>query len=60
MGAVEGDRVMTPKDIVKELIEILDCYEGKKSLISNQGQALDGYAALENFLDLARKAKEIE
>lgn len=45
------------KEIIKQLIRVLDAYEGKTSLISNQGQALDGYSALANFVEIARKAK---
>jgi len=32
--------------IIDDLIIILDAYEGKKELVSNQGQALDGHSAL--------------
>lgn len=43
--------------ILKSLVDVLNAYEGATSLISNQGQALDGYSALASFLDIARKAK---
>jgi len=44
-------------NIVKSLVRVLDAYDGSISLISNQGQALDGYSALANFLSIARSAK---
>jgi len=42
----------------KEMIRILNAYEGGDELISNQGQALDGYSALANFVELARRIKQ--
>ena len=50
---------MTEQDkrTVKKLIKILDMYEGKTSLISNQGQALDGYSALAEFISIAEEAR---
>ena len=48
---------MDKDSIIKELIYILDCYENKIELVSNQGQGLDGYSALHNFLAIARRAK---
>lgn len=47
-----------PERYVEELIKILAAYEGKKILISCQGQAMDGYTALANFVDLARRARD--
>lgn len=49
---------MDEKEIIKQLIFILDCYEGQRPLLSNQGQALDGYSALAAFVSLAEKAKK--
>lgn len=46
--------------IIKDLIKLLDVYENRKGLISNQGQALDGYTALAEFVNIATKAKEID
>ena len=51
---------MNEKEIVVKLINILDCYEGGTEIVSNQGQSLDGYSALANFVELARKAKEMD
>ncbi len=51
---------MEPEEVVKKLIKILDCYDGGTVLISNQGQALDGFSALAEFVSLARKAKKEE
>ena len=36
---------------------ILDAYEDKKPLISNQGQGMDGYTALATFVGLAKKVR---
>ncbi len=48
---------MDEKQVTEQLIYILDCYEGGKPLLSNQGQALDGYSALAEFVALAERAK---
>lgn len=45
------------ENIENKMIEILDAYEGKKELISNQGQALDGYSALASFLELTKQIR---
>ena len=47
-------------EIIRKLIYTLDCYDGGEPLISNQGQSLDGYSALANFVELAREAKALE
>lgn len=47
----------TEKKILKQLINILDAYENKDTLTGNQGQALDGYSALANFISIAEKAR---
>lgn len=47
-----------PQDvIIRELIAVLDAYENPHPYLSNQGQCLDGYSALANFLAIAKKAK---
>lgn len=46
--------------IVEDLIRILNAYENGKDLISNQGQALDGFSALAEFVGLATKARKKE
>ena len=49
----------TEKEIIQDLVDILDAYEGGAELASNQGQAMDGYSALANFVDIAEKAREL-
>lgn len=45
-------------DIINDLVAVLEAYEGGDCLLSNQGQALDGYAALANFVEIARRARD--
>jgi len=45
--------------LLLDLVRILTAYENNLQLVSNQGQSLDGFAALANFLDVAKKAKEV-
>jgi len=47
------------EQILKGLIQVVNAFEGGNELISNQGQALDETSALYNFIDLAKKAKEL-
>ena len=49
---------MTREYLIRELIRILDAYEGSSPQFSNQGQALDGYSALANFIALAEAARQ--
>jgi hypothetical protein len=51
-------KMLIEKDIIKKLIEILNLYENKTPLISNQGQVLDGYSALAEFINIAKEARE--
>lgn len=44
--------------VIEDLIKILDAYEGKKSSVYNQGQVMDGYTALANFLEVAKYARD--
>ena len=44
-------------EITRDLVRVLDALEGGQELISNQGQAMDGYSALVNFREIARRAK---
>jgi len=44
-------------DIVDQLINILNDYRGEKATFANQGQAMNGYSALAEFVSLAQKAK---
>ena len=54
---METKQILNEKEIINKLINILDRYDNSTEIISNQGQPLDGYSALHNFVDLARKAK---
>lgn len=51
--------VKTDREVVVWLVRILDAYEGGVELVSNQGQALDGYSALAEFVGLAKEAREL-
>jgi hypothetical protein len=48
---------MTDKEIVDQLIVIHKAMSSGSALLSNQGQALDGYSALANFIHLAETAE---
>ena len=53
--------VVTEEDvIINQIIKTLDAYEGKKPLVSCQGQGMDGYSALANFVYLVKKLKDIK
>ena len=52
--------MLETKEIVKNLINVLDLYKNGKQTISNQGQSLDGYSALSNFIALVEQLKENE
>jgi hypothetical protein len=47
---------MDDKEIVDELIKIKNAMAGP--YVSTQGQGMDGYSALANFIGLAEKAEE--
>ena len=47
-------------DVLEALIITLDAYENKHPLVANQGQALDGYSALANFIGISEKARELK
>ncbi len=49
---------MTKDEIVEKLVRIIDVYEGGDALFSNQGQAMDGYSALAEFVSLAKIARD--
>lgn len=42
--------------LLEELVRVLE-YQSKPS-IANQGQCLDGYSALANYNEIARRAKQ--
>ena len=44
--------------LMQELADVHDAYHNHTELVSNQGQALDGYSALANYDDIARRIKE--
>ena len=50
-------------ELVKDLITIINAYDGNgvygNGLFSCQGQGMDGYTALAEFLSLARKARDV-
>ena len=46
------------KEILYDLVKILDMHEGKTVHVSNQGQSMDGYTALANFVEITKRAKE--
>jgi len=43
--------------IVDDLVNIINAYEGKSALFSCQGSGMDGYSALANFVDVAKRAR---
>lgn len=45
-------------DYIKDILDVLNAYEGKTALFCCQGQGMDGYSALANFLDIARKLRD--
>ena len=45
-------------EILDQLIAVLEAMEGRPT-VANQGQALDGYSALENFKAIAEKARQL-
>ena len=47
------------RQLLVDIVNILDAYEGQTELISNQGQAMDGYSALANFVSVAKRAKSV-
>jgi hypothetical protein len=44
-------------ELCAELVKIEDAMNSGNSLMSNQGQALDGFSALANFRDVANRAR---
>jgi len=45
--------------ILEQLTDVLDAYKGQNSLIGCQGQGMDGYSALANFVAIAEKAQAL-
>lgn len=58
-GDEDDGRLEKSNQIIRKLVDVLDALEGGSSLISNQGQPLDGYSALANFRAIAQEAKEV-
>ena len=46
-----------PRDLIKRLADIADALDGRKPLVSAQGQVMDGFTALDNFRALADEAR---
>ncbi len=46
---------MEPEATMDKLVCIKICADGKDALVSNQGQALDGYSELANYRDIIQK-----
>jgi hypothetical protein len=47
-------------DIINNLIRVLDAQKEGTLLLTNQGQALDGYSALANYNSLVEELKLIQ
>lgn len=47
-------------EIIRMLVRTINAYENKEVLISNQGQAMDGYSALANFVYIAQEARKLK
>jgi len=47
------------RKILEDLSFLLEAFESKKPYLANQGQALDGFSALANFLDISRRAQTL-
>ena len=45
--------------LLARIVQVLDAYEGGCGLVSNQGQAMDGYSALANFKAIAEDARDL-
>lgn len=58
--SIEDSEIAELIDIRNRLVRVLNAYEGGDALISNQGQALDGYSALANFVSIARRASDLK
>ena len=43
--------------VVRDLVDVLEAAEGGRKVVSNQGQALDGYSELANYRAVAKKAR---
>lgn len=59
VGQLDSSCVTSPLSVCRELVSVLDAYDGQKPLISCQGQAMDGYSALANFVDIAKRARAV-
>lgn len=53
-------QVETYSEIIDRLVRVIDAYEGQNALFSCQGQAMDGYSALAEFVDIAKNARNIK
>jgi hypothetical protein len=53
-------QVAAMKKIINRLRRVIDAYEDQRPLLSSQGQAMDGYSALANFVEIAKDARKLE
>jgi hypothetical protein len=66
----EGELNMSDKDqleklnkyqvVIDNLTEVINAYEGKASVYGTQGQAMDEYSALANFVHIASEARDLK
>ena len=47
------------RKILEALSFLLEAFESKTPYLANQGQALDGFSALANFLDISRRGQTL-
>jgi len=45
--------------LLKQLVEIQDALETEQALFSCQGQGMDGYSALAEFQNIAKRARKL-
>lgn len=43
--------------LIEDLVKIHEAYHNGDEVVANQGQALDGFSALANYDDIARRLK---
>ena len=45
--------------VIEDMSRVINAYEGQNAQLSCQGQGMDGYTALAEFVSIARKAREL-
>jgi hypothetical protein len=68
--AQEGELKMSDKDqleklnkyqaVIDNLTEVINAYEGNASVYGTQGQAMDEYSTLANFVHIASEARDLK